>query len=405
MEKSGVLRQLALRGAENSRKISVFNENSLIIKVRVIVRGQHLDALFGVMQQAVGIVDTWCKKTGLLVNPNKTEVVVFTRRYKWRTTSTLKLGGQQLKINEQAKYLGVILDKKLAWNEHLENKCKKLTATLWLCRRAIGRNWGLKPDTLLWIYTAILRPRLIYAAVVWWSRVELSTAKSRLERIRGLILRGVTGASKSTPTVALGALTGLEPLQLTIKAVTAKAAWRISMGTNGRISRKLRIPTHIASRPILNIVKDKTSTRYLFDKKYGISLFKREEWTNGEAYLPSDGDNWFTDGSKNKEKAGAGVYRRRTGMSFTIPMGSHAIVLQTEIMALLQCAYKAQEYGIRRNIRICSDSRAAITALNGTTTTSLLVWECFEALNNLATENRVTLDPWTQWNPRQRDLG
>ena len=57
----------------------------------------------------------------------------------------------------------------------------------------------------------------------------------------------------------------------------------------------------------------------------------------------------------------------------------------------LQCADKAQEHGNRRNIRICSDSRAAITALNGTTTTLLLVWECFETLNNLATENRVTL--------------
>ena len=71
-------------------------------------------------------------------------MVVFTRRYKWRTTGTLKLGGQQLKIIEQAKYLGVILDKKLTWNEHLENKCKKLVATLWLCR-INGEKLELKP--------------------------------------------------------------------------------------------------------------------------------------------------------------------------------------------------------------------------------------------------------------------
>ena len=145
------------------------------------------------------------------------------------------------------------------------------------------------------------------------------------------------------------------------------------------------------SRSILNMVRDKTSTRYLFDKKYLISLSTREDWTNGEAYLPSDRDNWFTDGSKIKEKAGAGAYRRGTGMGFKILVGAHATVLQTEITAMLQCAYKAQEYGNRRNIRICSDSRAAIMTLNGTTTTSLLVWECFEALNNLATKNRVTL--------------
>ena len=69
--------------------------------ILIIVRGQHLEVLFGVMQQALGIVDTWYRKTGLSVNPNKTDVVVFTRRYKWGTTSTLKLGDQQLKITEQ----------------------------------------------------------------------------------------------------------------------------------------------------------------------------------------------------------------------------------------------------------------------------------------------------------------
>ena len=45
-----------------------------------------------------------------------------------------------------------------------------------------------------------------------------------LERIRGLILRGITGASKSSPTTALGAIMGLEPLHLSITAEASKAA-------------------------------------------------------------------------------------------------------------------------------------------------------------------------------------
>ena len=95
----------------------------------------------------------------------------------------------------------------------------------------------------------------------------MSTVQSRLERIRGLILSGINDASTSTPTVALGALTGLEPLHFTVMAVAAKAAWRICMGVKEKILPKLRIPTDIVSRPILNMVRDKTSTRYLFDKK------------------------------------------------------------------------------------------------------------------------------------------
>ncbi|XP_033229106.1 monocarboxylate transporter 10-like [Belonocnema kinseyi] len=84
--------------------------------ILVVVRGQHLDPLFGVMQQTVRIVDSWCKGPGLSVNPSKTDVVAFTRRYKWGTKGTLKLEGQKLKIKGQAKYLGVTLDKKLSWH-------------------------------------------------------------------------------------------------------------------------------------------------------------------------------------------------------------------------------------------------------------------------------------------------
>ena len=83
--------------------------------ILVIVRGMYLDALMGVIQQALKVVDTWCRTTGLSVNPGKTEVVIFTRRYKWSTTRTLELKGQRLEASKRAKYLGVILDKKLTW--------------------------------------------------------------------------------------------------------------------------------------------------------------------------------------------------------------------------------------------------------------------------------------------------
>ena len=53
------------------------------------------------------------------------------------------------------------------------------------------------------------------------------------------------------------------------------------------------------------MTRDKTSRRYLSEKKYRLSLSTKEEWANGETCLPSDGAYWFTDGSKNKEKAGA----------------------------------------------------------------------------------------------------
>ena len=71
--------------------------------IPVIVRGIHLNALMGVMPQTLKIVDTWCRTTGLSVNPGKTDVVIFTKRYKWSTTRTLELRVQRLEISKHAK--------------------------------------------------------------------------------------------------------------------------------------------------------------------------------------------------------------------------------------------------------------------------------------------------------------
>ena len=72
-----------------------------------------------------------------------------------------------------------------------------------------------------------------------------------------------------------------------------------------------------------------------------------EDWKQGRVHLAGDGENWFTGGSKNREGAGAGLYKKNSDKSLTVPMGFHSIVLQTEITAKLQCANKAQDYGHR----------------------------------------------------------
>ena len=71
------------------------------------------------MQQTLRIVDTWCKKT-------KFSIVRVRRMWLTSPDGTsaglrvqMKLGGQQMKITERAKYLRVILYRKLPWNEDL----------------------------------------------------------------------------------------------------------------------------------------------------------------------------------------------------------------------------------------------------------------------------------------------
>ena len=70
----------------------------------------------------------------------------------------------------------------------------------------------------------------------------------------------------------------------------------------------------------------------------------------------------------------AGGYENNSDTSLVVPLGPQSTVLQTEIAVILQCACKARNYDRGRNIRICSDSRAAITALLRPEQKARVVW-------------------------------
>ena len=69
------------------------------------------------------------------------------------------------------------LDPKVNWRQHLTDKRKKFYSSVWVCRRATDKTWRINPKIVLWMYKAILLPKLLYAARVWWpmiSRVDES---------------------------------------------------------------------------------------------------------------------------------------------------------------------------------------------------------------------------------------
>lgn len=118
---------------------------------------------------------------------------------------------------------------------------------------------------------------------------------------------------------------------------------------------------------------------------------ERRDWKDIQG-PPMEGDIWFTDGSKTGESSGVVLYCRQEGLRKVIPLGRYATVFQVATVAIMRCAQILLELKRKgKRIRIFSNSQVALKALGIPIFTSLLIWACRCALEELAQNNAVIL--------------
>jgi hypothetical protein len=105
----------------------------------------------------------------------------------------LRFEGQEIAFTNTVKCLGVLLDPKLNLKQHLIDNRKQFYSSMWVCRRATGKTWGINPKRALWMYKAILLPKLMYAAIVLWPVVSRVEIRNLLRSLQGNYLRAAVG--------------------------------------------------------------------------------------------------------------------------------------------------------------------------------------------------------------------
>lgn len=73
-----------------------------------------------------------------------------------------------------------------------------------------------------WILESVLKSRLAYRALVWWERINLNSSKMKLNGIRVLTLRTMTGAVRCAATAALGLVKGVKLFHITVKMMASE---------------------------------------------------------------------------------------------------------------------------------------------------------------------------------------
>ena len=357
----------------------------------ILVRDDDEGTLASLMQFALGLVESWCKTVKLGVNPSKVNVMLCTNRYKTKPVAGLHLQGARLNLVKEVKYLDVILDSRLNWGKHIRTKCSKAISTFWVCRRAFGITWGLEPEKVKWLYDAIIKPRLTYGALVWWRSSELKIHIRALDRVQRMIMGGITGSMRTTPTSAMEVLMDLPPLNKVIRACACKTFCRLLESTDSGHFKDEE--TVVGLMPLIEVNGcDRTVERIFFTKPYEVVYPDRKEWSKGSHDLLKGSTVWFTDGSKDENGVGAGAWESGGTQEIVCSLNPYATVFQAEVRAIAEAADRLLNEGAEyRTISFCSDSRAALMALEGISVTSKEVLKCRSKLETLAIHNAVRL--------------
>jgi hypothetical protein len=73
------------------------------------------------LQEALSMVQQWCDRTQLSINPQKTVIVPFTQQRDLRDLKEPTLSRHTLQLTTDVKYLGLFLEKGLTWKAQLKN--------------------------------------------------------------------------------------------------------------------------------------------------------------------------------------------------------------------------------------------------------------------------------------------
>ncbi|KZP06899.1 hypothetical protein FIBSPDRAFT_689365, partial [Athelia psychrophila] len=174
-------------------------------------------------------------KFALMHLTRKTEVIPGTRKRRLLTGPNLTLGGTVIEPQDSAKLLGVHLDRALKWKVQANAAHAKGMKYMMAARRLSQGKRGVPGCLGVQLYTGVVVLKMLYAAEIWCSpivepegRQKKKTGSVGFAKLLALVQRMasvfVTGAMKSTPTVALDAHTDFLPMEQLINRICYRAA-------------------------------------------------------------------------------------------------------------------------------------------------------------------------------------
>jgi len=161
----------------------------------------YLPALERRMQLALKSVVKWSLEHGFTISKEKTVAMHFTKLRGVFPEPELKIDNTRLKVVQETRFLGLVLDPKLSYIPHLRSLREKAMKAMNVMKSVSHLAWGAERDTLLTLYRALIRSKIDYGCQIYASANK--TSLKMLDAVHHLGIRLSIGAFRSSPVDSL----------------------------------------------------------------------------------------------------------------------------------------------------------------------------------------------------------
>lgn len=202
------------------------------------------------LQDQIQTVTPWFKEWKININPSKTTTILFSNK-STKFTNKIQIQNKHINWAYSTKYLGIHIDKNLKFSKQTSHAINKAKGVKNLLFPLINSKSPLPFKMKLYLYTAYIKPTLLYAAPCWTKNLTKSNW-TKIEAIQSTSFRTITDSPWFVNNRTIRKTLGFDTLKVNIEQDRTKL----------RINLKNSHYTHLA-----NIVNNNNQTKERFLKK------------------------------------------------------------------------------------------------------------------------------------------
>lgn len=180
--------------------------------VAVVIVAKYLEEISNIFNEVMKIVQRWMDKVGLELAAHKTEAVLITGR-KVRETITLTVGRNSITSQPYIRYLGILIDARLTFKDHISFATDKAAAISSALSRLMPNIGGPKQSRRL-LLTTVMSSILLYGAPVWTESLDVQLYRKKMAAVYRRAALRVTCAFRTVSDDAILVIAKMPPIDI-----------------------------------------------------------------------------------------------------------------------------------------------------------------------------------------------